>query len=154
VVQVDQGEAAQADATPVEPPEPQAAIEPPAPEGPTGELQRLIRERAVSELRTSYNGSFGASLLFKADDLTYYVAMFRQKDFWRVFRTDSEAQAEETYRRFAARSAELAEVEIRRIRLQAQQAHTEKLLAERAGELTSLQADLGRQREQAALIAS
>ncbi len=154
VVQADQDEAAQPDATPVQPPQDKVAIGPAAPEGPSAELQRLIRERAVKELRTSYNGSFGASLLFKPDDLTYYAAMFRQKEFWQVIKTKSATQAEQAYRRFVARSAELADVEIRRTRLQAEQARTEQLLAERANELTALQSDLNRQREQAAAIAA
>jgi len=154
VVQADPGrDAPPVDATPVAPP-PQAepVIRAPEPQGPTAELQRLIQDREVTELRTTYNGTFGASLLFKQDDLLYYVAMFRQKDFWRVYRTSSEAAAEQTYQRFVARTAELAEVDIRRIRLEAQQAHTERLLSERAGQLTALQSELGRQREQSEQI--
>ena len=105
------------------------------------ELQSLIQNRQVSELRTTYNGTYGASLLFKPDDLTYYVALFQQKDFWRVVKTQSDKQAEATYRAFASQSMELAEVDIQRIRLQAEYAHNEKLLASRNAQLSTLQAD-------------
>src|SRR5690606_13594329 len=91
---------------------------------PVAELQALIQSRQVSELRTTYNGTYGASLLFKPDDLTYYVALFQQKDFWRVLQTKSDKQAESTYRAFAQQSADLAEVDIKRIKLQAEYAHS------------------------------
>ena len=47
------------------------------------------------------------------------MALFQQKDFWRVVKTQSDKQAEATYRAFASQSMELAEVDIQRIRLQA-----------------------------------
>ncbi|MGE8567255.1 MAG: DUF2968 domain-containing protein [Achromobacter sp.] len=136
---VKQVEDSQAAATPVTPPAAPAA--PARPASTVAELQDLIQSRQVSELRTAYNGTYGASLLFKPDDLTYYVALFQQKDFWRVLKTVSEKQAESTYRAFAAQSAELAEVDIKRIKLQAEYAHAEKLLASRSAQLSTLQAD-------------
>ncbi|NMK48702.1 DUF2968 domain-containing protein [Achromobacter sp. Bel] len=129
--------------TPVTPPPPPAAAPAAAarPSSTVAELQGLIQSRQVSELRTAYNGTYGASLLFKPDDLTYYVALFQQKDFWRVLKTLSEKQAESTYRAFAAQSADLAEVDIKRIKLQAEYANAEKLLASRSAQLSTLQAD-------------
>ncbi|CAB3635571.1 hypothetical protein CEY09_13710 [Achromobacter marplatensis] len=128
--------------TPVTPPPPAAAPTAAArPSSTVAELQGLIQNRQVSELRTAYNGTYGASLLFKPDDLTYYVALFQQKDFWRVLKTVSEKQAEATYRAFATQSADLAEVDIKRIKLQAEYANAEKLLASRSAQLSTLQAD-------------
>lgn len=143
---VQQVESEQAADTPVTPP----AAPAPKPNSTVAELQSLIQSRQVSELRTTYNGTYGASLLFKPDDLTYYAALFQQKDFWRVVQTTSEKQAESTYRAFAQQSADLAEVDIKRIKLQAEYARSERLLAERSTELATLQADqtLRRQQEQ------
>ncbi|KRA02497.1 MAG: DUF2968 domain-containing protein [Achromobacter sp.] len=135
---VKQVEDTQAASTPVTPPAPQPAARPAST---VSELQGLIQNRQVSELRTAYNGTYGASLLFKPDDLTYYVALFQQKDFWRVVKTKSDKQAEATYRAFVTQSAELAEVDIKRIKMQAENAHAEKLLASRSAELSALQAD-------------
>ena len=135
---VQQVEDTQAASTPVTPPPPAPAARPAST---VAELQSLIQNRQVSELRTTYNGTYGASLLFKPDDLTYYVALFQQKDFWRVVKTQSDKQAEATYRAFAGQSMELAEVDIQRIRLQAEYAHNEKLLASRNAQLSTLQAD-------------
>lgn len=135
---VQQVEDTQAASAPVTPPPPAPAARPAST---VAELQSLIQNRQVSELRTTYNGTYGASLLFKPDDLTYYVALFQQKDFWRVVKTQSDKQAEATYRAFASQSMELAEVDIQRIRLQAEYAHNEKLLASRNAQLSTLQAD-------------
>lgn len=118
------------------------------------ELQSLIESRQVSELRTTYNGTYGASLLFKPDDLTYYVALFQQKDFWRVVQTISEKQAESTYRAFAQQSADLAEVDINRIKLQAEYVRSERLLAIRSNELATLQADQSLRRQQEQQVAA
>ncbi|MDT4820419.1 DUF2968 domain-containing protein [Achromobacter agilis] len=137
---VKQVEDTQAASAPVTPPAGAPALAAP-PSSTVSELQGLIQNRQVSELRTAYNGTYGASLLFKPDDLTYYVALFQQKDFWRVLKTKSDKQAEATYRAFASQSAELAEVDIKRIKLQAEYAHAEKLLATRSAELSTLQAD-------------
>lgn len=137
---VKQVEDTQAASTPVTPPASAPSLAA-RPSSTVSELQSLIQNRQVSELRTAYNGTYGASLLFKPDDLTYYVALFQQKDFWRVLKTQSDKQAESTYRAFAAQSANLAEVDIKRIKLQAETAHAEKLLATRSAELSTLQAD-------------
>jgi|SRR5690606_30854477 len=146
---VQQVESRQAGDTPVTPPAPAAK-----PNSTIAELQALIQNRQVSELRTTYNGTYGASLLFKPDDLTYYAALFQQKDFWRVVQTKSDKQAEATYRAFAEQSAELAEVDIRRIKLQAEYAHSERLLAERSNKLATLQADQSLRRQQEQQVAA
>ncbi|MBO9356685.1 DUF2968 domain-containing protein [Bordetella petrii] len=147
---VQQVEDRQAGDTPVTPP---AAAAPKA-NSTVAELQALIQNRQVSELRTTYNGTYGASLLFKPDDLTYYAALFQQKDFWRVVQTKSDQQAESTYRAFARQSADLAEVDIKRIKLQAEYAHSERLLAERSSELATLQADQSLRQQQEQQVAA
>ncbi len=137
---VAQVEDKQAASTPVTPPAPAPVANAQA-ASTVADLQALIQSRQVSELRTTYNGTYGASLLFKPDDLTYYVALFQQKDFWRVVKTTSEKQAEATYRAFALQSADLAEIDIKRIKLQAEQTRAERLLASRSATLSTLQAD-------------
>lgn len=157
VAQTDAPQTPESAAQPVTPPAapaPAAVPVAPPPAGNMAEIQTLIQNRQVNELRTTYNGSYGASLLFKPDELLYYVALFRQKEFLRVTKTTSATEAEQAYRRYAAQTAELAEVDIRRITLQAEHARTERLLTDRASELDALEADLSRQRQQAAQIAA
>lgn len=133
---------------------PQAAINPPqaVPLEPAGntllaELRQLVEQRAVRELRTTYNGQYGASLLFKPDDLTYYVALFQQRQFWRAIKTMDYAQAEKLYRGFAEQTETLARVDIDRIRLDAERAFTESRIATQSEELASLRNNLAYQRE-------
>lgn len=147
--------AASAPVTPPAPPAPSrpSAAEQPAAPSTVAELQGLIQNRQVAELRTTYNGSYGASLLFKADDMQYYVALFQQRDFWRVVKTVSQAQAESTYRAFVAQAAELAAIDLQRIRLQAENSNAEKQLAARNRQLSVLQADQTLRQQQEQLVA-
>lgn len=134
-------------------------VTPPAQAKPEGhstadELRALIAQRKVQELRTTYNGRYGASMLFKPDTLTYYVALFQGKSFWRVVKTDSRRDAEKDYRKFSGKSAELAKSDLRSITLQAQYEHTQKQVNERLEKVNTLQSDLEAQRRQQQLIAA
>ncbi|MDN0077104.1 DUF2968 domain-containing protein [Crenobacter sp. SG2303] len=111
------------------------------------ELQQLVKANALFELRTSYNGSFGASLLFYPREMSYYVAMFQQKNFWRVVKTQSEARAEAIFTSFSKETQSLAEVEIRRAKLEAQKEYTERMITSSEGRLNQLQTDLAIQRQ-------
>lgn len=121
--------------------------------GNVAELQQMLRGTELSELRTTYNGSYGASLLFYGKEMTYYVSLFQNKTFWRVIKTSDETRAEAIYRDFAQKSAQLAEVEIRRTRLEAQKAFTNRMIALTQEHANRLQADLAIAREQQALVA-
>jgi len=130
---------------------PQASKE--AAQGNVAELQRLMHGSELTELRTSYNGSYGASLLLYGKELTYYVALFQQKNFWRVIKTQDEARAEAIYAEFAKKSAQLADVELRGAKLAAQKAYTEHLIALSQARAERLQADLDVAHQQQALAA-
>ncbi|WP_114815339.1 DUF2968 domain-containing protein [Paraburkholderia kururiensis] len=122
--------------------------------GNVAELQRMIHGPDLAELRTTYNGSYGASLLFYAKEMTYYVALFQQKTFWRVIKTTDETRAEAIYRDFARQTVQLSDVEIRRTRLEAQKAFTERLIALQQMRANRLEADLTVARQQQAAVAS
>ncbi len=115
------------------------------------QLQQLIQARAVQELRTAYNGRFGASLLFSVESMTYYVALFQQREFWRVFKTTDESLAERMYTQYRQDTVDYAAADLERIKLQAEVADAEKKLNESADQLTVLQNDLALQRQQEAL---
>lgn len=123
-------------------------------QGNVAELQRLMHGTELSELRTAYNGTYGASLLLHGKDMTYFVALFQQKNFWRVIKTTNEDYAEAVYADFTRRSAKLADVEIRRTKLAAQKAYTEELIAAAQARADRLQADLDVARKQQELAAS
>jgi hypothetical protein len=122
--------------------------------GNVAELQQLIRGTELSELRTTYNGTYGASLLFLGKDMTYYVALFQNKTFWRVIKTDDEARAEMIYRDFVNETVRLSNVEIRRTLLAAQKTFTEHLVALQQDRANRLQADLDVVRQQQSIVTS
>ena len=117
-------------------------------------LQDYIANKKINELRTVYNGMYGASLLFHADELTYYVALFQRNDFWRVIQTKDVQQAEKVFEVFTDNTRELAAADIQRIRLQAEYRYMEKQLAVRSTELDSLRSDLAIQRQHERAIAA
>ena len=120
--------------------------------GNVAELQQMIHGSEMSELRTTYNGSYGASLFFYPREMTYYVALFQNKHFWRVIKSEDAARAEAIYAGFAQQTAQLADVEIRRTQLQAQKAYIEDVIAMSEDRAKRLQADLDVARTQQAKV--
>jgi hypothetical protein len=122
--------------------------------GNVAELQQMIGDSDLSELRTTYNGSYGASLLFYGKEMTYYVALFQQKNFWRVIKTQDQTRADLIYKDFVRQTAQLSDVEIRRTRLEAQKAFTERMITLSQGRANRLQADLDVARQQQSIVNS
>ncbi|RDJ97555.1 DUF2968 domain-containing protein [Paraburkholderia lacunae] len=121
--------------------------------GNVAELQQMIRGSDLSELRTAYNGSYGSSLLFYGKEMTYYVALFQQKHFWRVIKTQDETRANLIYKDFVRQTVQLSDVEIRRTRLEAQKAFTERMIGLSQDRANRLQADLDVAGQQQAIVA-
>jgi hypothetical protein len=120
--------------------------------GNVAELQQMIRGSDLKELRTTYNGSYGASMLFYPQEMTYYVALFQQKTFWRVIKTGDETRAEMIYKDFARQTVQLSDIEIRRTRLEAQKAFTDRMIALSQDRANRLQADLTVARQQQNIV--
>ncbi|WP_409460134.1 DUF2968 domain-containing protein [Stenotrophomonas maltophilia] len=118
------------------------------------ELKQLMDARQLTELRTTYNGNYGASLLFNASTLTYYVALFQEKNFWRVIKTDAVDNAERVYRTFAQQSEQLAQVYIDTTRLEAGKRYTERLVAYNEARLRTLQQEMEQQQAQSAQVSA
>jgi hypothetical protein len=116
--------------------------------GNVAELQRRIAAKELAELRTAYNGSYGASLLMATNDTTYYVALFERKNFWRVVKTSDLARAEAIFRDFSAQTQELAQSEIRSVQLAAQRSQTEMLIGLNKDRAARIEADLAIQQAQ------
>ncbi|MCX4146393.1 MULTISPECIES: DUF2968 domain-containing protein [Paraburkholderia] len=122
--------------------------------GNVAELQQMIRGSDLSELRTTYNGSYGASLLFYGKEMTYYVALFQQKNFWRVIKTQDATRADMIYKDFMRQTLQLSDVEIRRTQLEAQKAFTERMIALSQDRANRLQADLDVAHQQQTIVAN
>ena len=120
----------------------------PAAGGTVHELQQLIQSQKLVEMRTAYNGNFGTSMLYHPEKMTFYVAMFQQKNFWRVVKTTSKARADAVFRDFNRETDTMAQAELKIIQLDAQKDMAEKSIAESEARLRGLEADLAIQRQQ------
>lgn len=117
------------------------------------DLQRQIQAHTLTEMRTSYNGSYGASLLFNVKDGAYFVALFQQKAFWRVIKTYDETRAEAIYRDFSRQAERLAVNELRAAKLESQKAQMDKQIEATQDRARRLQADISIARQQQAAVA-
>ncbi|HDR9762866.1 TPA: DUF2968 domain-containing protein [Burkholderia cepacia] len=144
-------------AIPVVDPQAQTSVQPQAGEstGPStvDDLQRQIQAHSLTEMRTSYNGSYGASLLFNVKDGAYFVALFQQKAFWRVIKTYDESRAEAIYRDFSHQAERLAVNELRAAKLESQKAQMDKQIEVTQDRARRLQADISIARQQQAAVA-
>jgi hypothetical protein len=124
-----------------------------AAQGNVAELSQMLHDGRIVEMRTTYNGSYGASVMFDPREMTYYVALFQDKRLWRVIKTQEKSRAEMVYANFVQQTVQLADVEIRRTELQAQKTFLERVIALQATRAQQLQADLGVARSQQAEVA-
>lgn len=122
-------------------------------QGNVAELTQMLHDGRIVEMRTTYNGSYGASLMFDPREMTYYVALFQDKHLWRVIRSQEKSRAEMVYANFVQQTVQLADVEIRRTELEAQKAFLERVIALQANRAQQLQADLNVARGQQAEVA-
>ncbi|RQR31758.1 DUF2968 domain-containing protein [Burkholderia sp. Bp9143] len=121
--------------------------------GNVAELTQMLHDGRIVEMRTSYNGSYGASLMFDPREMTYYVALFQDKHLWRVIKSQDKSRAERVYANFVQQTMQLADVEIHRTELQAQKTFLERVIALQANRAQQLQADLSVARSQQAEVA-
>ncbi|RQS69828.1 DUF2968 domain-containing protein [Burkholderia sp. Bp8963] len=124
-----------------------------AAQGNVAELTQMLRDGRIVEMRTTYNGSYGASLMFDPQEMTYYVALFQDKHLWRVIRSQEKIRAEMVYANFVQQTVHLSDVEIRRTELQAQKVFLERVIALSTNRAQQLQADLNVARSQQAEVA-
>ncbi|AIO36018.1 hypothetical protein DM39_5847 [Burkholderia cenocepacia] len=124
-----------------------------AAQGNVAELTQMLHDGRIVEMRTTYNGSYGASLMFDPREMTYYVALFQDKNLWRVIKSQEKPRAEMVYANFVQQTAQLADVEISRTELQAQKAFLERVIVLQANRAQQLQADLSVARSQQAEVA-
>ena len=124
-----------------------------AAQGNVAELTQMLQDGRIVEMRTTYIGSYGASLMFDQREMTYYVALFQDKHLWRVIKSQEKSRAEMVYANFVQQTVQLADVEIRRTELQAQKTFLERVIALQANRAQQLQADLSVARSQQAEVA-
>lgn len=94
--------------------------------GTVAELKQLLAQKRLAELRTTYNGDYGTSLLLVNEDTTAYVALSYRKELWRVYKFASVAPAEGAYETLAQQTRTWAEDDLRRTITAGQKAQLER----------------------------
>ena len=90
------------------------------------ELQQLLAQKRLTELRTTYNGDYGTSLLLVNEDTTAYVALSYRKELWRVYKFMSVTPADGAYDTLARQTRTWAEDDLRRAVTAGQKAQLER----------------------------
>jgi hypothetical protein len=117
-------------------------------QGDVAELTRMLKNAMLTEMRTTYNGSYGASVFFLASEVTWYVTLFQNKTFWRVLKTQDRARANAVYANFVQQTEQLSKVEIERIELAAQRAALDRMIAVAENSASRMRADIDIARQQ------
>ncbi|KVF40986.1 hypothetical protein WJ09_24530 [Burkholderia vietnamiensis] len=107
----------------------------------------------MTELRTIYNGEYGASEFFDERNLTYFVVLFQSKRMWRVVRTSDRVNAGKIFKNFSDRTEQLAKIDMQRIYVRAQNEKYQRDIELAQARMKSLQEDLEISRTQAANVA-
>jgi len=94
--------------------------------GTVAELQQLLAQKRLTELRTTYNGDYGTSLLLVNEDTTAYVALSYRKELWRVYKFASVAPAEGAYDTLSRQTRTWAEDDLHRAIAAGQKAQLER----------------------------
>ncbi|KVK85941.1 hypothetical protein WJ47_28080 [Burkholderia ubonensis] len=122
-------------------------------QGDVAQLTQLLRSGQLTEMRTTYNGSYGASMLFYPTEMTYYVALFQDKNVWRVVKSQERPRAEMVYDNFIKQTVKLSAIEIQRTELEAQKHFLERVIVVSKDKAGRLRADLDVAREQQVQVA-
>ncbi|MDR5854219.1 DUF2968 domain-containing protein [Caballeronia sp. LZ062] len=108
------------------------------------EVEWLIQQSALAVFRTFQSFAYSASLLFYPRDLTYYAVLYHEDAVWRVLKAGDVDAAEPAFRHFVEQAARLAEAELRRAHLQAQNEQFARLIAESEAQVERSRVDLQR----------
>ncbi|WP_241814096.1 DUF2968 domain-containing protein [Caballeronia zhejiangensis] len=118
------------------------------------EVEWLVQQGALSTFRTFQSFAYSASLLFYPRDLIYYAVLHHEDAVWRVLKAGDLGAAESAFRHFVEQAMRLADAEMRRAHLEAQNEQIERLTAESDAQIERVRVDLqrgGRHDQQVAL---
>ncbi|WP_247422024.1 DUF2968 domain-containing protein [Ralstonia pseudosolanacearum] len=102
------------------------ASAPAASTGSVAELRQLLAQKRLTELRTTYNGDYGTSLLLANEDTTAYVALSYRRELWRVYKFGAATPAEAAYDLLARQTRAWAEDDVRHAVAAGQKAQLER----------------------------
>nr|WP_284503779.1 DUF2968 domain-containing protein [Caballeronia sp. GAWG2-1] len=118
------------------------------------EVEWLIQQSSLSTFRAFRSFAFSTTLLFYPRDLTYYSVLFHDDAVWRVLKAEDADAAEAAFRHFVEQAMRLAEAEMRRAYLEAQNEQYTRLIAESEAQVERVRVDLQRGNSQDQQVAA
>ncbi|MDR5830923.1 DUF2968 domain-containing protein [Caballeronia sp. LP006] len=118
------------------------------------EVEWLIQQSSLSTFRAFQSFAFSTTLLFYPRDLTYYSVLFHDDAVWRVLKAEDADAAEAAFRHFVEQAMRLAEAEMRRAYLEAQNEQYTRLIAESEAQVERVRVDLQRGNSQDQQVAA
>jgi hypothetical protein len=108
------------------------------------EVEWLLQQSALATFRTFSSFAFTAALLFHARELSYYAVLYHEDAVWRVLKANDIDAAEPAFHHFVDQAMRLAEADIRRVYLEAQNQQFTRLIAESEAQIERVRIDLQR----------
>lgn len=112
------------------------------------EVDWLVQQGVLSTFRTFQSFGYSASLLFYPRDLVYYAVLYHEGAIWRVLKAGDISAAEPAFRHYVEQAMRLADAEMRRAHLEAQNEQFSRLIAESEAQIERVRVDLGRGSDQ------
>lgn len=110
--------------------------------GQIAEVEWLIQQGSLSTFRTFQSFSYRASLLFSARELIYYAVLYHEDAVWRVLKAGEINAAEPAFRHFVEQAMRLADNDMRRAHLEAQNDQLARLIEESEAQVERVRTDL------------
>nr|WP_284504769.1 DUF2968 domain-containing protein [Caballeronia sp. INDeC2] len=112
------------------------------------EVEWLVQQGSLSTFRTFQSFGYSTSLLFYPHELIYYAVLYHEGAIWRVLKAGDIDAAEPAFRHFVEQAMRLADAEMRRAHLEAQNEQFSRLIAESEAQIERVRVDLSRGSEQ------
>jgi Protein of unknown function (DUF2968) len=112
------------------------------------EVEWLVQQGALATFRTFQSFAYSARLLFYPRELVYYAVLYHEDAVWRVLKAGDIGTAEPAFRHFVEQAMRLADAEMRRAHLEAQNEQFSRLIAESEAQIERVRVDLQRGGEQ------
>ena len=113
------------------------------------EVDAMMTRDALTTLRTLQTFSYVVALLLHRTELSYYITLSQDGRLWRALNAAEFESAEVAFRHFEEQAVRLADIELRRTQLEAQNEHLVAMIEESQVQAERLRADLDNHLEQA-----
>jgi hypothetical protein len=108
------------------------------------EVEALVQEAALIQLRELHSFSHTARLFFHSHELKFYAAIYMDNLLWRAMKSSDFDAAEKAFEEFSAQVNQRARSEVRRVQLDAANVQLERVVAESQARAERLRANIQR----------